>query len=121
MVLSGHVPVRRLAGGEGLGGGKVEELEPHLWVVVWGLGMAGGRLAAGAGGRRRCSAAAAAFRRGVEVPAGPVSFTKRLGRYWGTRFGPWESGWAAPRRAGARRLLTHLRAPIYVPQAHGSW
>ena len=59
--------------------------------------MAGGRLAAGAGGRRRCSAAAAAFRRGVEVMAGPGSFV-------GTRasgFGGW---WRAGRARSTARL-----------------
>jgi hypothetical protein len=70
MALSGHVPVRRLVGGDGLGGGKVEELEPHLWVVVWGLGMAGGGLAVGAGGQWRCCAAAAALRRGLNGAIG---------------------------------------------------
>ena len=36
---SGHVPARWLAGGEGLGEGKVEELKPHLWVPGIGVGV----------------------------------------------------------------------------------
>ena len=35
--------------------------------------------------------------------AGLRSFTERLGRYWGTRFGPWVSVRAAPRRAAKGR------------------
>ena len=39
-VVPGRIPARRLAGGEGLGGGRVEELKTHLWVPEIGVGAA---------------------------------------------------------------------------------
>ena len=79
------------------------------WVSM-GVGVARSGLSAGAGGRQRPCAAAAALRRGGGGLAELRSFTERLGRYWGTRFGPWVSGRAAPRRAakGRRPWLTAM-------------
>jgi len=45
-VVLGRILARRLAGGEVLCGGRVEELELHLWVPGIGVGAAG-RWAAG--------------------------------------------------------------------------
>ena len=56
-----------------------------------------------AGGRRRPCVAAAPLWRGGGGLAGLRSFTERLERYWGTRFGPWVSVRAAPRRAAKGR------------------
>ena len=73
-------------------GEKLEGLESYLWVVLECEEVVrGGGSTAGGGWRRYC-AAVAAFRRGVEVMAGPVSFTE----WSGCRFG----GWLERRRAG---------------------
>ena len=57
----------------GIGWGKEREgVEAHWWVVVWGLGKAGGRLAAGADGRRRCCCGGVPARRGGAGRAGEL-------------------------------------------------
>ena len=52
-------PGRRLAGGEGIVGEKVEETEVDLWVLAVGARVDGGGLSTSADGRRRrCSGSA---------------------------------------------------------------
>ena len=78
-------------------GEKIEGLESYLWVVLEREEVVRGGGSTAAGGRRRYCAAVAAFRRGVEVMAGPGSFV-------GTRangFGGWWG--SALARAAARR------------------
>ena len=38
-----------------------------------------------------------------------------------SKFGKWSPTWEGPFRVNRCVLLTLLRAPIYVPQAHESW
>ena len=78
-----------LVGGEG--GVEEEESESYLWVVVRGLGVASGGGSTASGGRQRCYAAAAAFRRGVEVMARPGSFVGMRASGFGDW---WRAAWA---------------------------
>ena len=55
-------PGRRLAGGKGIVGEKVEETEVDLWVLAVGAGVDGGGLSTSADGRRWGCAAAAVLR-----------------------------------------------------------
>ena len=65
--------------------------------------MDGGGLAAGAGGLRRCGAAAVALRRGLEGATGLGSFREPRGRWLRAPFGSGWGGGKVPRAAGERR------------------
>ena len=96
-MISGSIPAAGLNVGMGKVWEKLEGLESYLWVVLEREEVVrGGGSTAGGGWRRYC-AAVAAFRRSVDVMAGPGSFV-------GTRangFGGWWG--SALARAAARR------------------
>ena len=81
-------------------GEKLEGLESYLWVVLEREEVVRGGGSTAGGGRRRYCAAVAAFRRGVEVMAGPVSFARTRASGFG---GWWRAGRArsTARRGGA--------------------
>ena len=90
-------PGEGVTGGEGKEEWELHWVKAHLWVVLEREEVVRGGGSTAGGGWRRCCATVAAFRRGVEMMAGPGSFV-------GTRangFGGW---WAsALARAAARR------------------
>ena len=71
MALSGHVPVGRVAGGEGQGFIELEQLEAHLRVARIGLGM--GRRG-GAAEQRRAGKGGGAGRRSSEGVKGQLGW-----------------------------------------------
>ena len=96
-MISGSIPAAGLNVGMGEVGEKLEGLESYLWVVLEREEVVRGGGSTAGGGRRRYCAAVAAFRRSVDVMAGPGSFV-------GTRangFGGWWG--SALARAAARR------------------
>ena len=72
-------------------GEKLEGLESYLWVVLEREGAVRGGGSTAGGGRRRYCAAVAAFRRSVEVMAGPGSFVGMRASGFG---GWWKAAWA---------------------------
>ena len=101
--------------GMGKVGEKLEGLESYLWVVLEHEEVVRG------GGRRRYCAAVAAFRRSVEVMAGPGSFVATrangFGGWWGSalaraaarRGGVGHGHDGRRRRYGAGRLGRYVR------------
>jgi hypothetical protein len=85
-------------------GEKLEGLESYLWVVLEREEVVRGGGSTAGGGRRRYCAAVAAFRRGVEVMAGPGIFVgtraNGFGGWWGSALAR-----AAARRGGAAMAM----------------
>ena len=106
-MISGPIPAAGLNVGMGKVGEKLEGLESYLWVVLEREEVVRGGGSTAGGGRRRYCAAVAAFRRGVEVMAGPGSFVgtraNGFGGWWGRRWLERRlgvEGWPWPWRAG---------------------
>ena len=100
--------MRFIAGGLGKVGGKLEGIEGYLPVLSVGVGVDGGGLSTGAGGRRRLCSPATGFRRGREGADRLRRIRRTRGVGFGAQFGLRRGGGAG--RRGGRGRRRHWRA-----------